>query len=152
MESNRKSIENQNIAVVGGGYWGKNLIRNYYELGNLRLICDSSDTILENYSGQYKGIESCIAFNDVLSNDNIDAVVIATPAESHYQLAREALLADKHVYVEKPLVLYEKEASRLIQLANEQKRILMVGHLLQYHPIFIKLKELALGGDLGRIN
>lgn len=97
-------------------------------------------------------MDTCIAFNDVIRNDGIDAVVISTPAETHYQLAREALLADKHVYVEKPLVLDEKEARTIIQIAKERNRILMVGHLLQYHLIFMKLKELTLSGELGRIN
>lgn len=140
------------VAVIGGGYWGKNLVRNFHNLGVLKLICDNSDAILESYRNQYKEVDTCIAFNDVLRNKAIDAVVISTPAETHYQLAREALLADKHVYVEKPLVLDEKEAQSIIQIAKERNRILMVGHLLQYHPIFIKLKELALSGELGRIN
>jgi len=82
----------------------------------------------------------------------MDGVVIATPAETHYTLAREALLADKHVYVEKPLVLDEAEGEELIDLALERKRVLMVGHLLQYHPAFVRLKGLASKGDLGRIN
>ena len=140
------------LAVIGGGYWGKNLVRNFNNLGALKLICDSSETILSDYRDQYQDVETCIAFNDVIRNDGIDAVVISTPAETHYQLAREALLADKHVYVEKPLVLDENEAQTIIQIAKERNRILMVGHLLQYHPIFMKLKEMTLGGELGRIN
>jgi UDP-2-acetamido-3-amino-2,3-dideoxy-glucuronate N-acetyltransferase len=90
--------------------------------------------------------------NDVLARDDIAGVVIATPAETHYTLAREALLAGKHVYVEKPLVLDEQEGEELIALAHERKRVLMVGHLLQYHPVFVRLKELASKGELGRIN
>lgn len=147
--ANAKTIS---VAVIGGGYWGKNLVRNFHHLGALKLICDRSDTILENHREQYKDVDTCIAFNDVIRNDGIDAVVISTPAETHYQLAREALLADKHVYVEKPLVLDEKEARTIIQIAKERNRILMVGHLLQYHPIFMKLKEMTLSGELGRIN
>jgi len=87
-----------------------------------------------------------------MSRGDIQGVIIATPAETHYNLAREALLADKHVYVEKPLVLVEQEAEELIALAQQKGRILMVGHLLQHHPAFVRLKSLAKSGDLGRIN
>jgi len=140
------------VAVVGGGYWGKNLIRNFHNIGALRLICDSSDTILNNYSEQYNKIDTCIAFNEVIRKADINAVVISTPAETHYRLAREALLADKHVYVEKPLVLIEEQGKELIEIAKRNKKVLMVGHLLQYHPVFVHLKELAFSGELGRIN
>lgn len=140
------------IAVVGSGYWGKNLVRNYYEMGNLRLICDKNETVLAAFKEQYPGVEVCLAIHDVLSRDDIDAVVIATPAETHYTLAREALLAGRHVYIEKPLVLVAAEGEELIALAEENERILMVGHLLQYHPVFVRLKEMAGNGELGRIN
>ena len=140
------------IAVIGSGYWGKNLVRNYHELGALKLICDKNETVLESFRKQYPSIDTCFALNDVLARDDIAGVVIATPAETHYTLAREALLANKHVYVEKPLVLDEREGEELITLADERKRVLMVGHLLQYHPAFVKLKELASKGELGRIN
>jgi UDP-2-acetamido-3-amino-2,3-dideoxy-glucuronate N-acetyltransferase len=140
------------IAVIGSGYWGKNLVRNYHELGALKLICDKNETVLAGFKKQYPGVDTCLALNEVLSRKDIDGVVIATPAETHYTLAREALLANKHVYVEKPLVLDEREGEDLIGLAAERKRVLMVGHLLQYHPAFVRLKELASKGDLGRIN
>jgi predicted dehydrogenase/acetyltransferase-like isoleucine patch superfamily enzyme len=140
------------VAVIGSGYWGKNLIRNHYELGSLKLICDTNETVLRSFETQYEGIETCLAANEVYSNKDVDGVVIATPAETHYTLAREALLADKHVYVEKPLVLDETEAQELIDISKQRGLTLMVGHLLQYHPIFVKLKELTLNGDLGRIN
>jgi len=140
------------IAVVGSGYWGKNLVRNFSDLNVLKLICDRNETILDYFKDQYPDVDICLAYNEILNRSNIDGIVIATPAETHYRLAREALLAGKHVYVEKPLVLEEKEARELIQIAKAQHLILMVGHLLQYHPIFIKLKELSHGGELGRIN
>ncbi len=140
------------IAVIGSGYWGKNLIRNYYQLGALKLICDNNEPALETFKSQYQDVETCVALNDVIGRSDIKGVVIATPAETHYTLAREALLAGKHVYVEKPLVLDEKEAQELIAIADKAKLTLMVGHLLQYHPVFIKLKELATKGELGRIN
>jgi len=140
------------IAVIGSGYWGKNLVRNFHHIGALNLICDRSEDLLANFREQYKGVKTCLALSDVLKDEAIEAVAIATPAETHYGLVKEALLGGKHVYVEKPLVLYEREGEELIELARKRKLVLMVGHLLQYHPIFIKLKELALGGELGRIN
>lgn len=140
------------IAVIGSGYWGKNLVRNYYEIGNLRLICDKNKMVLAGFKEKYPQVEVCLASYDVLSRDDIDAVVIATPAETHYTLAREALLAGKHVYIEKPLVLDETEGEDLIALAEKNKRVLMVGHLLQYHPAFVLLKEMVSNGVLGRIN
>lgn len=128
------------IAVIGSGYWGKNLVRNYHQLGVLKLICDKNEDVLANFKDQYPGLKTCLTLNDVLSQDDVHGVVIATPAETHYTLAREALLSGKHVYVEKPLVLREEEGEELIALANEKSRVLMVGHLLQYHPAFIRLK------------
>ncbi len=141
-----------NVAVIGSGYWGKHLVRNYHELNALRLICDTNETVLSAFKETYPGVETCVALNDVLLNKDIAGVVIATPAEKHYSFAREAILAGKHVYVEKPLVLHDKEAEELIALAHEHDRILMVGHLLQYHPVFVELKRMAANGDLGRIN
>jgi UDP-2-acetamido-3-amino-2,3-dideoxy-glucuronate N-acetyltransferase len=140
------------VAIIGGGYWGKNLVRNFYNLNSLKLVSDKNDTILSGYKDQYKGIETCLALTDVLSSKDIQGVVIATPAETHFNIARESLLAGKHVFVEKPLVLREEEGQELIELARHGSRVLMVGHLLQYHPVFICLKELANSGELGRIN
>ena len=140
------------IAVIGSGYWGKNLVRNYHQLGALRLICDKDESTLVRFKDQYPETEACSGFSDVLRREDIHGVVIATPAETHFVLIREALLAGKHVYVEKPLVLHENEATELISLAEEKELILMVGHLLQYHPAFLQIKELVAGGKLGRIN
>ncbi len=141
-----------NIAVIGSGYWGKNLIRNYAQLDALKLICDSNETLLEHFRNQYPGVKTCVSINDVLAQEDIQGIVIATPAEKHFEIARESLLAQKNVFVEKPLVLDEKEASELIQIAEEKKRVLMVGHLMQYHPAFQRLKKLVTDGELGRIN
>jgi len=145
-------MANPSVGIIGSGYWGKNLVRNYHELGALRLICDKNETVLEQFKKQYPDVNICFALNDALSKKNIEGIVIATPAETHFTLAREALLAGKHVYVEKPLVLREEEGEELIFLAEKKNLILMVGHLLQYHPVFIRLKDLALSGELGRIN
>ncbi len=140
------------VAVIGSGYWGKNLVRNYHQIGVLKIICDHNETVLNDFKSQYPSIDTCMALNDVLKRDDIMGVVIATPAETHFNIAQEALLANKHVYVEKPLVLNEGEGKELINLAQENGLVLMVGHLLQYHPVFVKLKELAKSGELGRIN
>lgn len=140
------------IAVIGTGYWGRNLVRNYAELGVLKLICDKNESVLAQLQQQYPGVEVCLALNDILSRSDIAGVVIATPAETHFNLARESLFAGKHVYVEKPLVLQENQAQELISLAESRGLVLMVGHLLQYHPAFVKLRELASSGELGRIN
>jgi len=140
------------IAVIGTGYWGKNLARNYAQLRVLKLICDKNESILEQMKAQYPDIETGMALNDVLMRDDIRGVVVATPAETHFTIAREVLLAGKHVYVEKPLVLHENEAHELITLAAEKNLTLMVGHLLQYHPVFERLKRLTRAGELGRIN
>ena len=140
------------VAIIGGGYWGKNLVRNFYNLNSLKLVSDKNEAILADYKDQYKSIETCFALTDVLSNKDIQGVVIATPAETHFNIARESLLAGKHVYVEKPLALREEEGRELVRLARESRLVLMVGHLLRYHPVFIHLKELARSGELGRIN
>jgi UDP-2-acetamido-3-amino-2,3-dideoxy-glucuronate N-acetyltransferase len=140
------------IAVVGSGYWGKNLVRNFHGLGVLKLICDINEETLALFRERCPGVETCMAYSDVLADDDIKGVVVATPAETHFRLAREALLAGKHVYVEKPLVLDEGDAVQLIDLAAERGLILMVGHLLQYHPAFIRLGQMMASGELGRIN
>lgn len=145
-------ITTPNVAVIGSGYWGKNLVRNYHSLGALKLICDKNETLLAKFAEEYPGVDTCLSLNEILSRKDISGVVIATPAETHYTLARETLLAGKHVYVEKPLVLNEKEGQDLIDLAKERDLTLMVGHLLQYHPVFVKLKALAASGELGKIN
>jgi UDP-2-acetamido-3-amino-2,3-dideoxy-glucuronate N-acetyltransferase len=147
-----KKKKNTAVAVIGSGYWGKNLVRNFHDLGALKLVCDRDETILQQIADQYAGTQTCLANHDVLNRDDIEGVVIASPAETHFGVAREALLAGKHVFVEKPLVLVESEAEELIGLANDNNRVLMVGHLLQYHPVFECLKELVSSGELGRIN
>lgn len=142
---------NGNVAVVGGGYWGKNLIRNFHALGALKIVCDSDSGALAEFGLNYPDIATAARLSDVLSNPEIDAVAIATPASAHAKQIKEVLLAGKDVYVEKPLCLSESEGQELIRLANERNRILMVGHLLWYHPAILKLKELIRQGALGRL-
>jgi UDP-2-acetamido-3-amino-2,3-dideoxy-glucuronate N-acetyltransferase len=140
------------IAVIGTGYWGKNLVRNFHQLGVLKLICDKNEIALTQFKGFHPSVEVSLSFNEVFSRENIQGVVIATPAETHFPIAREALLSGKHAFVEKPLVLQEREGEELITIAKDRNLVLMVGHLLQYHPVFMHLKQMAMAGELGRIN
>ncbi len=140
------------IAVIGSGYWGKNLVRNFNELGVLHTICDNNPSTLSAFQEQYPDVAVECSFQNVLQNPAIDAVVIATPAETHYKIAKMTLLANKHVFVEKPLALYVNEAEELQQLALSQNLKLMIGHILLYHPAIIKLKEIINSGELGKIN
>jgi UDP-2-acetamido-3-amino-2,3-dideoxy-glucuronate N-acetyltransferase len=139
------------IAVVGTGYWGKNLVRNFHSLGALHSVCDSQPELAASMLEQYPGIGQVDAYSEILQNPEIVGVAIATPAPTHASFVREALYADKDVYVEKPLCLSETEAAELTDLARERGRILMVGHLLWYHPAVLKLKELVAAGELGRV-
>jgi UDP-2-acetamido-3-amino-2,3-dideoxy-glucuronate N-acetyltransferase len=141
----------QNVAVVGAGYWGKNLVRNFHGLNALGAICDSDSERLESFKQQYPSVKLFSAYSDVLRDRTIRAVAIATPAEAHADAVREALLAGKDVFVEKPLCLSVEEGEELVALAKKEDRILMVGHLLWYHPAVLKLKELIVAGELGRI-
>jgi UDP-2-acetamido-3-amino-2,3-dideoxy-glucuronate N-acetyltransferase len=140
------------VACVGAGYWGKNLIRNFDNLGVLEVICDSNESVREAFREKYPGKRLCGSFAELLSDRTLDAVIIAAPAEKHYTLAREALLAGKHVFVEKPLALRMEEGRELVDLAASCKKTLMVGHILQFHPAVLKLKELIDSGELGKIN
>lgn len=135
--------------MIGAGYWGKNLVRNFHELGVLYGICESDpeNKIFEHYPDARK----FTSFTEVLEKAEIDAVAIATPAESHYPLAKDALSHSKHVFVEKPLCLSVRDGMELGKLSREKKLTLMVGHLLQYHPAFLKLKELVSSGKLGKV-
>ncbi len=141
-----------NVAVVGSGYWGKNLVRNFNELGALHTICDNNLKTLRCFQKTYPDKNFQTSIDVVLQNRDIDAVVIATPAETHYELAKKTLLAGKHAFVEKPLALVVSEAEELQQLALSRNLKLMVGHILLYHPAIIKLKEIINSGELGKIN
>ena len=141
----------QNIAVVGGGYWGKNLIRNFAELGALRTVCDSSLGVETAFRGKYPDLQFTREYAAVLADQQIQGVVLATPAAQHFQMAKQALEAGKDVFVEKPLALHFAAGQELVQLAASKRRILMVGHILQYHPAVRELKKMVAAGELGRI-
>jgi len=137
------------IAVIGCGYWGKNLVRNFAELGALAAVCDANQSQACKMAEQYQTQE--LSLDQILENPNISGVVIAAPAAQHSDLTARALKSGKHVFVEKPLALKVEEAQYLCRLAEEQKRFLMVGHLLQYHPAFLELKQLIKKGKLGKL-
>jgi len=139
------------VGIVGAGYWGKNLVRNFESLGALSLICDTQKETLNNFSKQYQHVSVTESFQAVLEDNVLTAVAIATPAETHYPLVKETLLANKHVFVEKPLSLTVAEGQELVELAQQKQLILMVGHILQYHPAVIELKKLVDRGELGKI-
>lgn len=139
------------VAVVGSGYWGKNLVRNFHELGALGTICDPSPVVEATTREKYPSVAYARDFSEVLSDPAITGVVLATPAKRHFSMARQALEAGKDVFVEKPLALTAGEGAELVELAGRRNRILMVGHILQYHPAVIKLKQLIRSGDLGQL-
>jgi UDP-2-acetamido-3-amino-2,3-dideoxy-glucuronate N-acetyltransferase len=139
------------IAVIGAGYWGKNLVRNFHEIGVLEAVCDKDPRLLKGLQEKYPSVRYFEKYEEILNKSDIDAVVISTPAATHYPLVVKSLKAGRHVLVEKPLALNEEEGKELVDLAKRSGVILMVGHLLQYHPAVLKLKELINIGDLGKI-
>jgi UDP-2-acetamido-3-amino-2,3-dideoxy-glucuronate N-acetyltransferase len=145
------AIAASSVAVIGSGYWGKNLVRNFSTLGALSAVCDSHTETLRMLGEQYPQCRLFASYAELLQDESIHAVAIATPAETHGLMVQEALLSGKDVFVEKPLCLSAEEGRYLVGLARERGRILMVGHLLWYHPAVLKLKELIECGELGRI-
>ena len=141
----------KNIAVIGAGYWGKNLIRNFAELGSLLLICEKDPKRIAFFKEKYPELKFTTSLKDVLKNKTVKGVVLATPAKSHFELGKEVLKSGKDLFVEKPLSLSVRKGEKLVNLAQEKKSILMVGHLLQYHPAIVKLKEIIQEGKLGKI-
>ncbi|MGB4645736.1 MAG: Gfo/Idh/MocA family oxidoreductase, partial [Dictyoglomaceae bacterium] len=139
------------IGLIGLGYWGKNILRNLYELGVLHTACDFSHEVIEERKRSFPEVSYTTDFNDLLSNSEIKAIAIATPAVTHYELAKKALLAGKDVFVEKPMTTSVKEGEELVKIAEERNKIIMVGHILQYHPAVTKLKELISQGLIGEI-
>jgi predicted dehydrogenase len=139
------------IAVIGAGYWGKNLVRNVARLDRLVAVCDVSPGIRERMSADYPEARVTSELSDVLEDERVAAVMIAVPAGEHFEVARRALLAGKHTYVEKPITLDVGEAEELVSLAAERDLRLMVGHLLLFHPCVSWMKETLDSGDLGRV-
>jgi predicted dehydrogenase len=142
------------VGVVGLGYWGPNLARNFDRLpeADLSWICDSSEEARERLKVQFPEARDTASFDDMIADPQLDAVVIATHVPSHAELAVRALEANKHCFVEKPLALTVTDAERVLAAAEASGRTLMVGHLLEYHPGLEKLKEIADSGQLGEIH
>jgi len=140
-----------NVAVIGAGYWGKNLVRNFATAKrcNLKYVCDVNENLLTLHKRNFPFIEPTVNIDTVLNDKELDAVAIATPVPEHFELACKALQAGKHTYVEKPLTLRASESEELVTLANETGLKLMVGHLLEYHPAVTYLKEMIDKGEVG---
>ena len=143
--------KNPRVAVIGAGYWGKNLVRNFHELGALGWVCDSNNEILRRMREEFN-VEIVSDVSALLGNESVDAVIIAAPAAQHFELAKNALLAGKDVFVEKPLALHATEGQELVDLARDHGKILMAGHILQYHPAIAAVRDLIEKGELGKIH
>ena len=139
----------KNIAVVGCGYWGKNFVRNFSELGALYSVSDVNSETANNYANQYKAKH--LTFDETINDENIEGVVLAVPAKHHASMANEAMKKGKHVFVEKPLALNETDAKLMIETANNNNVKLMVGHLLHYHPIFKEVNKIVENGQIGKL-
>jgi UDP-2-acetamido-3-amino-2,3-dideoxy-glucuronate N-acetyltransferase len=151
MERAENHYPRPDIAVVGVGYWGKNLVRNFHSLGVLAALCDADPSVEAN-SSQYPEARIHRDYRTVLADPAIKAVALATPAVTHYEMTRAALEAGKDVFVEKPLAVDVRHGEELVRLAEQKRRVLMVGHILRYHPAILKLQQLIREGALGRIN
>lgn len=141
-----------NVAVIGAGYWGRNLVRNFHHLGALSVICDAERAVEASCRLEYEDVKFCRDFGEVLADRSITAVALATPAVTHYEMAKAALEAGKDAFVEKPLAIDVKHGEDLVALAHAKRRILMVGHILRYHPAILKLQTLIQEGALGKID
>lgn len=139
------------IGLVGCGYWGKNIIREFYNLGALHTICDINETLLNSYQDKYPNLNRITSWKTLLNTPEITAICVSLPASLHYRFCKEALLANKDVYVEKPIALSLDHAKELVKLAKSKDKILMVGHLLQYHPCITKIYEMIKDNQIGKI-
>ncbi|MDP8967204.1 MAG: Gfo/Idh/MocA family oxidoreductase, partial [Actinomycetota bacterium] len=142
------------IGVVGLGYWGPNLARNIDQVPGAELVwcCDEREEVRERLAPKHPRTRFTGRLEDLLADDGLDAVVLATPVPTHAELAVRVLAAGKHCFVEKPLAQSVADAERAVAAARAADRLLMVGHLLEYHPGVRKLKEIADSGELGEIH
>ena len=140
------------IAVVGCGAWGANLERNFHALGVLGWLCDADAAKLQTLQEKYAGLAVTTDYTEILANPAVAGVVLATNAEFHAPMALAALRAGKDVFVEKPLALRYQDGAEMVRVAEENNRVLMVGHLLEYHPAVLKLDAMIRGGELGKVS
>ena len=145
--------ERINVGVVGCGYWGPNLIRNFHNLADcdLKVICDLDIQRLNHLKGLYPQVEVSTDFQELIARDDLHALVIATSAPTHYGMAKEALLAGKHVFIEKPMATSSTECDELVQLAAARGLTLMVGHTFLYSAPVRRIKEIITAGDIGEL-
>ncbi len=142
----------RDIAVIGAGHWGKNLIRVFHEMGRLGVVCDESTVQLNRVSEQnLEGVRLAPFARQVWEDKSIKGVVIATPASTHFDLAHNALMMGKDVFVEKPMALHEMQGRMLVATAEEKGRVLLVGHVLEYHPAVVRLCHMVSAGELGAL-
>jgi predicted dehydrogenase len=141
------------VAVVGLGYWGPNWVRNFQQgqFAKRIVACDLDETRRAHVSQLYSDLETTSRFEDILSDPDIEGIVVATPVSTHYSMARRALEANKSVLVEKPLATSSQEAEELSKLARERKKILMVGHTFEYSAPVLKMREIIASGELGDV-
>ncbi len=144
-------MSEKKIAVLGCGLWGRNVVRNFYNLNALGMVCDLDDDNLAKVKAEYPNVVTTKDFHDILNNDDIMGVVVVTPSHTHYKFVKAMLGAGKHVYVEKPISTVAQEARDLADMAESKGLVLMVGHLLLYHPAVNRLKMLIDDGVLGDI-
>ncbi|MDD3238102.1 MAG: Gfo/Idh/MocA family oxidoreductase [Candidatus Gastranaerophilales bacterium] len=140
-----------NIAVIGCGLWGRNIVRNFYNLNALNTVCDLDPDNIAKVREQYPEVNTTNNFQDVFNNPEIQGVIVVTPSHTHYKIVKAALEAGKNVYVEKPISTVAEEARKLTELADSKGLVLMVGHLLLYHPAVNRLRMLIKEGALGKI-
>jgi predicted dehydrogenase len=139
------------VAVAGLGHWGKNLVRNFDDFAELAALCDHSPEQRETFARRYPNARMYGDFGELLEDPAVEAVVVATPVPTHYALTKQALLAGKHVFVEKPPAMRGEEMEELVALAEDRDLTLMPGHLLLYHPAVQKVRELVDAGELGDV-
>ena len=132
------------IAIIGCGYWGMNLVRNFHELGVLEMVCDENQSSLDKVKHLYPTIQTTNNYKDVLKSDHIQGVAVATPASTHFKIATEILQRRKDLFVEKPLSLKLNDGIKLVEQASSGKNILMVGHVLEYHPAILQIQKIVL--------
>ncbi|MEM4655148.1 MAG: Gfo/Idh/MocA family oxidoreductase [Thermosphaera sp.] len=140
------------VSVIGCGHWGKNLVRNFYQLGALQSVCDTTDAGRTIAAATAPDTQIYANYTEALLDPEIQGVVIATPAETHFEIAKQAILAGKDVFVEKPLALSFEQGAELVRLADQYRRILMIGHVLEYHPAITVLRHLVEKGEIGKIH
>ena len=144
-------MKEQKIAVIGFGLWGRNIVRNFYNLNVLEMVCDLEDESLKTVQEQFSGVKTTKDFNDIINNDAITGVAVVTPSHTHFKIVKAMLEAGKNVYVEKPISTVAEEARVLTELAESKNLVLMVDHLLLYHPAVNRLRMLIEEGVLGEL-